>query len=309
MAVFVFVFLIFWKFFILWLLTIQELPSNVPAPIFLDKIIHFSLFGVLSFLIFVFFYLTNNGKFESIMIAFFWSSFYAIFCEYIQSFLPYRNASFFDFLAGMLGAMIILAAAFVKGGIWEHKDKRNPRLLLHICCAGCGVYVSSLLQKNYKIVLYYYNPNMHPKAEYKKRLKEVVRVAKKYKLELILGPHSHDKWLEKIRGMENEPERGIRCEACFRDRLEKTVQVAKKRNFDFFTTTLTVSPHKNFDIIKNIGFDMEKKYGVRFLCQDFKKDGGFQKSIKLSKELDLYRQNYCGCEFSRQVGKPKMKSL
>src|SRR3989339_720932 len=133
MAVFVFVFLIFWKFFIL-----------------LDKIIHFSLFGVLSFLIFVFFYLTNNGKFESIMIAFFWSSFYAIFCEYIQSFLPYRNASFFDFLAGMLGAMIILAAAFVKGGIWEHKDKRNPRLLLHICCAGCGVYVSSLLQKNYK---------------------------------------------------------------------------------------------------------------------------------------------------------------
>lgn len=292
--------ILFWKFFIFWVLTVPEIPSEIPAPIWGDKIIHFVLFAVLSFLVFSFFYLLNYSNIEALLISFSWSSIYSFFCEHVQSFLPYREASFYDFLASILGAATVFIIIKMKDGLNNNKKDSKPRVLLHICCAGCGAYVSELLHNNYEVVLYYYNPNMYPAEEYDKRLDEVLKVAKKYKIELIIGAYDYGMWLTKVKGMENEPERGIRCGVCFNDRLEKTALEAKKRNFDFFSTTLSVSPHKNFDTINKIGIDLENKYKVKFLGEDFKKDNGYQRSIKLSKELDLYRQNYCGCEFSRR---------
>jgi len=175
----------------------------------------------------------------------------------------------------------------------------KSKLLLHICCAGCGVYVSQLLKKTYIVTLYYYNPNIFPQSEYEKRLAEVKDIAHKFKLDLIVGNYDHDKWLEKIKDHENDPERGGRCLICYSDRLASTAKLAQKSKFDLFTTTLTVSPHKDALAINKIGNDLSLKYEVKFLDRDFKKQDGFKKSVEWSKKLDLYRQNYCGCEFSR----------
>lgn len=298
-AILTLVVLLIWKFFILWVLTVPGPPSGFTGPVFFDKVVHFSLFGVLAFFVFALFILMENEKFESVMIAFSWSVMYSAFCEYLQSFLVYRDASFYDFLAGLLGAATIIVIAQFRGGFLHREISKKPRILLHICCAACGAYVAQLLQKDYQVVLYYYNSNMHPVSEHKKRLMEVKKIAQKYKLELICGVYDHRIWLRRMKGLEYVPEGGSRCVLCFEDRLKKTAREAKKRNFDFFTTSLTISPHKDFVIIKNIGLNLEKKYGVRFLVEDFKKDGGFQGSVKLSRELKLYRQNYCGCEFSK----------
>jgi predicted adenine nucleotide alpha hydrolase (AANH) superfamily ATPase len=174
----------------------------------------------------------------------------------------------------------------------------KSKLLLHICCAGCGVYVSQLLKQQYAVTLYFYNPNIFPKSEYNKRLAEVEEIAGKFKLDLIRGEYHHEVWLEKIRGHENDPERGERCLICYGDRLANTAKLAQKNKFDLFTTTLTVSPHKDALAISKIGNDLSLKYEVKFLDRDFKKQDGFKKSVELSKKLGLYRQNYCGCEYS-----------
>jgi predicted adenine nucleotide alpha hydrolase (AANH) superfamily ATPase len=174
----------------------------------------------------------------------------------------------------------------------------KPKILLHICCAACGAFVSRLLQENYDVTLYFYNPNIYLKEEYEKRMKEVEKIAAKFNLNLITGEYNHESWLAKISGYEKEPERGDRCRVCYRDRLSKTAELAEKNSFDYFTTTLTVSPHKSAEMIFAIGRELEKAGKVKFLEKDFKKQDGFRKSIALSDELELYRQNYCGCEFS-----------
>ncbi len=177
--------------------------------------------------------------------------------------------------------------------------KKKPSLLLHICCAGCGAFVSQELKKKYKVSLYFYNPNIYPESEYKKREEEVRRIAKKYKLALIVEDYHHDKWLTSIKGLEQEPEKGKRCYECYRYRMKKVTKKAEEMNFDFFSTTLSVSPFKVYSYIKKIGEDLAKKYSVAFYDQDYKKKDGFKKASKLSRELNLYRQNYCGCEFSK----------
>ncbi len=178
--------------------------------------------------------------------------------------------------------------------------KNNNRLLLHICCAGCGAFVSQELKKDYNLTLYYYNPNIYPESEYKKRETEVKRIAKKYKLPLIIEDYRHDKWLDSIKGLENEPEKGKRCYQCYEYRMRKLVQKAKELKFDFFSTTLSVSPFKVYKYIKEIGDKLSIEYSLSFHDQDYKKKEGFKKAAILSKELNLYRQNYCGCEFSRR---------
>jgi len=175
----------------------------------------------------------------------------------------------------------------------------KKKLLLHICCAGCGVYVSQVLNKEYDLTLFFYNPNIFPEEEYKKREEEVRNLAKRFNLKLIVDDYNHNLWLEKVKGLEKERERGARCMICYFDRMDRTAQYAQKNNFDIFTTTLTVSPHKLASSILRIGENLSKKYKVEFLAQDFKKKDGFKKASALSKELGLYRQNYCGCEFSR----------
>jgi len=177
-------------------------------------------------------------------------------------------------------------------------NTKKPKLLLHICCVGCGIYIAKILKEKFEVVFYFYNPNIFPENEYKKRLEETKKIAQEYNIKLMVGDYNHDVWLERVKGYEKEPERGKRCEICYQDRLENTAARAGEIESDFFATTLSISPHKDFSKISNIGKSLEKKYKINFLDKDFKKQDGYKKSVELSKKLNLYRQNYCGCEFS-----------
>jgi len=170
---------------------------------------------------------------------------------------------------------------------------------LHICCIGCGAYVAGELAREFRVKLFFYNPNIYPEDEYKKRLQETKRIAEKMKLDLIVGAYDHKAWLKMIAGHETDPERGGRCRLCYRDRLRSTAEKAVAESMDYFTSTLSVSPHKDARLISKTGQEMSGRYGVKFLDRDFKKRDGFKKSCELSRQLDLYRQDYCGCEFSR----------
>lgn len=178
------------------------------------------------------------------------------------------------------------------------KEKRKPKLLLHICCVGCGVAVMRELKGDYQVTLYFYNPNIFPAEEFNKRLMEAKRIASEFELDLIIEDYDHIAWLELVKGHEKDPERGERCLICYQDRLKRTAAKAKELAFGHFTTTLSVSPHKDAKAIIMLGNELASKYGLKFLDQDFKKQDGFKKACELSKELGLYRQDYCGCEFS-----------
>ncbi len=179
-------------------------------------------------------------------------------------------------------------------------NTNKPRLLLHICCAGCGVYVSRELTRDFAVTLYFYNPNIFPEKEYQLRLKETEKIAAQFNINLIVGEYNHHFWLKKIKGYELEPEKGKRCLICYEDRLRQTANYARSHNFPFFATTLTVSPHKDARAISRIGQQLAIEFSVKYLDRDFKKQDGFKKTCLLSRQLNLYRQNYCGCEFSRR---------
>ena len=178
---------------------------------------------------------------------------------------------------------------------------QKNKVFLHICCAGCGAYAAQVLvNEGYAVFLYFYNPNIFPAEEYEIRASEVARIAEKYGYEFFIEEYNHLGWLEKIKNLEAEPEKGGRCVVCYQDRLEKTAQAAIFRNFDIFASTLSVSPHKLVLEINRIGNELASEFGLEFLDRDFKKQEGFKKASLLSKELGLYRQSYCGCEFSQR---------
>ncbi len=178
----------------------------------------------------------------------------------------------------------------------------KPTLLLHSCCGPCSSYCIEALLPYFNITVLWHNPNIQPKSEYDLRLKNQIKLIKEFeqqgKIYLIEIPYNDNEFFDNIKGLENEKEGGKRCTECFKIRLEQAAKTAKEQNFDYFTTTLTVSPHKNAPLINDIGFLMAEKYNVKFLPSDFKKKNGYKRSIELSKQFDLYRQNYCGCVFS-----------
>jgi len=286
-----------WAFFIFALLSMpMQKTSQFQEVSYSDKGIHLILFGIFSYLIIFAGLEFKRINFKILAVfSILVSLFYALGCEYIQNFVPGREASVWDLLAGVAGAIFATIYAF----IMFYKFK--PKVLVHICCVGCGVYVAQELKNDYEPVLYFYNPNIYPAEEYQKRLEEAEKIAKKFKLKIISKKYDHKLWLKKVKGREKDPERGERCLICYKDRLEETAILAKKMNFSFFATTLTTSPHKDAIAIIKIGQEMGKKYGVNFLEKDFKKHDGFKKSACLAKDLGLYRQNYCGCEFSRNL--------
>ena len=179
---------------------------------------------------------------------------------------------------------------------------RVPNLLLHSCCAPCSSYVIEYLSFYFNISIYYYNPNIYPKEEYLKRKSEQIRLIKslksKNKLDIIDCDYDNLIYEEKIKGLENEEERGKRCTVCFNLRLDRTALKAKELNYDYFGTTLTVSPYKNSKLINEIGLSLEEKYNIKYLISDFKKKNGYKRSIELSSKYNLYRQNFCGCKYS-----------
>lgn len=178
-----------------------------------------------------------------------------------------------------------------------------PTLLLHSCCAPCSSYTLEYLSRYFSITVFYFNPNISPKAEFDKRFAEQKRLIEtlpsENKISLICGDYNYDEFLNIARGYESVPEGGERCFRCYRMRLEKTAELAKQNGFDYFCTTLSISPLKNSQKINEIGFDVAEKYGVKWLPSDFKKREGYKRSIELSREYELYRQNFCGCVFSK----------
>ena len=182
-----------------------------------------------------------------------------------------------------------------------------PRLLLHVCCAPCSSYCLEYLSNYFDITVYYYNPNISLKEEYEYRLSEEKRFISlkefKYPVKLTESEYRPEDFFAAVKGLEKEPEGGLRCKECFKLRLEASAKKAKEQGFDYFTTTLTISPLKNAALLNEIGAEMGEKYGVNWLYSDFKKKEGYKRSIELSREYDLYRQNYCGCVFSRNSGK------
>ena len=184
------------------------------------------------------------------------------------------------------------------------KLDKPKKILLHSCCAPCSSYVITFLSNYFDITILYYNPNIAPKEEYIKRKKEQIRLINTLKtnnkLDFLDCDYDNNIYNDLIKGYEECPEGGNRCQLCFNLRLEKTAILAKENNYDYFGSTLTVSPHKNSKLINEIGLNIEKKHNIQWLYSDFKKNEGFKQSIELSKKYELYRQDYCGCIYSKR---------
>lgn len=180
----------------------------------------------------------------------------------------------------------------------------KKRLLLHACCAPCASSVLERVTPYFDVTIYFYNPNITDRSEYLHRYNELLRfVSIVYgdKIKVIDGGFEPQPFIEAARGLEDEPERGLRCDKCFYLRLKKTAELAKVGLYDYYCTTLSVSPHKNAQLLNELGFKIEQEELVKWLPSDFKKKQGYVRSIELSKEHDLYRQNYCGCVFSQKL--------
>lgn len=179
----------------------------------------------------------------------------------------------------------------------------KKRLLLHSCCGPCSSYVIEYLTNFFDITIFYYNPNIYPYNEYLKRKEEQIKLIKEIEkvnsVNIIDCEYDNEYYEKMIKGLENEPERGNRCKVCYLLRMEKTAEKAKEDNYDYFCTTLSVSPYKNAYWINEFGKFLENKYKVKWLYSDFKKKDGYKNSILLSEKYNLYRQNYCGCVYSK----------
>ncbi len=183
------------------------------------------------------------------------------------------------------------------------KSSVRPKLLLQACCAPCSSYTLEYLTQYFDITLFFYNPNISPESEYDFRADELKKFISLHPactdVKLIISKYDSSPFFEMAQGLENEPEGGARCFKCYRLRLEETAKAAKDGGYDYFCTTLSISPHKNAEVLNQIGGNLSEKYGVKYLYSDFKKKGGYARSTQLSKEYNLYRQNYCGCIFSK----------
>ena len=183
------------------------------------------------------------------------------------------------------------------------KSEKTPTLLLHSCCAPCSSYVLEYLSDFFDITIFYYNPNISPESEFTKRVAEqkrlITKMPLKHPVKFIEGEYDSNSFFEIAKGLENIPEGGERCFKCYELRLRRTAQEAKNNSFDYFTTTLSISPHKNASKLNEIGSKLSEEYGINYLFSDFKKRNGYKRSCELSEIYGLYRQDYCGCIYSK----------
>lgn len=197
----------------------------------------------------------------------------------------------------------------------EILDKLNntPKLLLHACCAPCSSYVLEYLSNYFEITILYYNPNIYPDIEYNRRYNElknfIPKRVYKNKVELIELPYNDKEYYQAVRGLELLGEKSERCYRCYTFRMEESAKYAKEHNYDYFTTTLSISPYKISSWINEIGEKLETKYDIKYLYADFKKKNGYKRSLELSREFNLYRQDYCGCVFSKKEMEEKKTNL
>ena len=184
------------------------------------------------------------------------------------------------------------------------EEGRVPKLLLHSCCAPCSSYVLEYLSQYFEITVFYYNPNIYPESEYTKRIWEqqklIDELPAKHPISFMAGPYDKERFYEMASGLEHVKEGGARCMKCYELRLREAAKIAKNAGFDYFTTTLSISPLKKAERLNEIGQRLGEEYEVEYLLSDFKKKNGYKRSIELSKIYGLYRQDYCGCEFSME---------
>jgi predicted adenine nucleotide alpha hydrolase (AANH) superfamily ATPase len=184
------------------------------------------------------------------------------------------------------------------------KENKTPTLLLHSCCAPCSSYVLEYLSRYFKISIFFYNPNIYPLEEYSRRVTEqkglITSLKVKNQINFIEGRYDTENFYNLSRGLEEEREGGERCFKCYELRLKEAAVIAKEQGYDYFTTTLSISPHKNSQILNQIGKNLSEEYDVKYLYSDFKKKEGYKRSIELSSQYNLYRQDYCGCVFSKK---------
>lgn len=184
----------------------------------------------------------------------------------------------------------------------EKQEVYSKKILLHACCAICSGYPISLLKDmGYSVVVYFYNPNIYPLDEYERRLEAQKMLCAHFGCELIVGEYEPEVYYESVKGFENEPEKGARCDKCFELRLRKSAQMAKSLGIDVFTTSIVISPHKNYEKLTKIGQNIAQEFGLDYFAENFRKQDGFLKTNQISKSLNLYRQNYCGCKFARKI--------
>ena len=201
-------------------------------------------------------------------------------------------------LALIVLVMLVLVIAF---SYLSSKKQLKPKLLLHICCAPCSAYlIKEILNPEFDLTLYFYNSNLDSQTEYNERLKWVKVVAEDNKIPLIIEPYNHEAWLTQIAGGENDPERGARCLVCYRDRLEASAKLANTKNFDYFSTSLLVSPYKDTEALVKISKELAITYNISFLDKNFRTDEIYQRSQDLAKISGFYRQKFCGCEFTKR---------
>lgn len=184
------------------------------------------------------------------------------------------------------------------------KENKTPKLLLHACCAPCSSYVLEYLSEYFEITVYYYNPNIYPEEEYIRRINELKKFIKEYipknKVDFIEEEYNPAEYYNSVKGLEKFGERSERCYKCYEFRMNKAALYAKNNNYDYFTTTLSISPYKDAKWINEIGKKLDEEYNIRYLYADFKKKNGYKRSLELSKKYDLYRQEYCGCVYSKE---------
>ena len=181
-------------------------------------------------------------------------------------------------------------------------EQKKNKIILHACCGICSAYPVSYLQDaGYTVIVYFYNPNIYPIEEYQKRLEAEKILCKHYGCELVIADYEPNDFYNAAKGLENEPEKGARCDKCFKLRLTKTAELAKSLGIKEFTTSMVISPHKNYEKLTKIGNSIADKYSIEYLSTNFRKQDGFLKTNQISKSLNLYRQNYCGCKFAQRA--------
>ena len=263
-----------------------------------DKLVHIFLFGVLMGLILDAWWLWRQRLSKlAYGVALGSALALAYFSEYCQQFIPGRSSSLYDLLFGFLG-MLLASWFMTKYWLPRQTDKNKPTMLLHLCCGPCGSFISQELKNNYQLSLFFANSNVDSQAEFNKRLKASQQLAHEHGLKLIVEDYDHADWLELAKDLADEPERGRRCLLCYEYRLRQTATKAEALGFDFYTTSLSVSPYKDGQAVIHIGRQLSKQFKPKFFDKHFGQNKGFAKSVATAKRLKLYRQKYCGCEFS-----------
>ncbi len=273
---------------------IVHVPAVVSRITFYDKAAHLVFFGVMTYLFIAVGIGWRDLKFRQVaFLSLVVVTLINLTGEYVQAFIPGRDPSYLDFLAGLLGALLAVPFAYMIN------FPPRQKILLHICCAPCASAVTEILAAGYKLELFFFNPNIHPAKEYQKRLVEVKKLASDFGIRLRVGDYDHEGWLAAVKGHEGQAEGGSRCELCFAFRLLETAKLARGSNIPLYATTLTISPHKNSYQVNRLGLAVAALTGQKFLAADFKENNGWQRSLILSRQLGFYRQKYCGCEFSK----------